>query len=101
MPCYQIRTMSVEFHARHRKLLFAALDSIGWRYEVNGQTIDLYDADIVLHLDEGRAELFGGTRSQGLLNNLKQAYSRQAIRKAAKMQGWQVKANGQKGVIRR
>jgi hypothetical protein len=98
MPCYETRTLSVEFHARHRKILEAALDSLGWQWAGRGPEIYIEGDSIVLDLDFGRARVLDG--QQPRLNTLKRAYSKQALRKAARLQGWQVKG-AEKGVIRR
>ncbi len=37
MPCYQTSTLSVEFHAKHRTLLDAAIESLGWQVKAKGQ----------------------------------------------------------------
>jgi len=102
MPCYEVRTMSVEFHARYRDLLEKALKESGFHdwHETQSNVFVVFGLGR-LDLNEGKAEI--GPYNQVKLNRLKQAYSKQALRRAAKLQGWQMKMKeGQmKGVMRR
>ena len=92
--------MSVEFHAKHKRLLEAALDALGWPYEeTRAGAYRVRDGMITVDTNAGRAEVGGYFQQE--LNTLKREYSKQALKRAAKLQGWQLKAKGQKGVLRR
>lgn len=92
MPCYQIRTMSVEFKADNRDLLDAALAALGWKVfeQFSGQLI-VGNGEIKINLKAGIAEVQIGAQSK--LNELKRAYARQSINAAAKKAGWQVSSS--------
>ena len=94
MPCYEVRTMSVEFKAENRQLLDAAIKATGLL--VNSQTsnrITRAYGKVVIKLDEGTAEVREG--EQNLLNKIKQAYSKECIKAACKKVQWAVKFEGQ------
>ena len=98
MPCYESRTISVEFHAKHRAVLDDAIASLGWRVrEMDNGVLSVNGGWMTIYLEEGRAV----TSSQSDLNRLKVAYSKESLNRAAKRQGWQLKLKGQKGVLRR
>jgi len=98
MPCYTEQTMSVEFHAKHRSVLDAAIDSLGWRVrEMDNGVLSVNGGWMTIYLKERRAV----TSSQQDLNRLKVAYSKESLKRAAKRNGWQLKLKGQKGVLRR
>jgi putative NADH-flavin reductase len=90
--------MSVEFQARHRSLLEKALKSLGWKWTETSKGLVVGGLG-TLDLENGVAEVLRTEQSK--LNQLKQQYSKQALRRAAKLQGWQLKAKGRKGVLRR
>jgi len=95
--------MSVDFHAKHRALLEQAIDALGWQRVDAGESLVVRSpqwGQMTLDLAAQRATL--RTADQDMLNRLKQQYSMEAIKRAAKLQGWQVKTKGQmKGVLRR
>jgi len=114
MPCYQVQTVSVEFKIAHRDLLDKALDALardtigseamGWVRDWNiAGTFCRLQNGIELDLRIGKASMQAS--QQGQLNELKRAYSQQAIKLAAKLNGWQLKSknnlNGQlvRGVL--
>ena len=107
MPCYEVRTMSVEFKTKHLNLLQKAIESLGWRYEgISGglsrglMRVETGTSQFMLDLVSQTAVLLSGQRSQ--LNQLKQQYSKEALKRAAKLQGWQYKQQEQsKGVLRK
>jgi hypothetical protein len=104
MPCYEVRTLSVEFHAKNRKLLEQAIDSLCWHRVYDPVYDRIYVADannlngFTIDLAQERATVTEG--QQRNVNLLKQAYSKAALRKVAKLQGWQLKGE-RKGVLRR
>jgi hypothetical protein len=101
MPCYEVRTVSVEFRAENRALLDAAIRSLSGGLAVVEQSYDgrlnLGYGAIKLDLDAGRAEVRDGY--QGHLNELKRAYSREAIKAAAKRCQWSCKLQGNKAQV--
>lgn len=88
MPCWEVRNMSVEFRAENLELLKRALDAVGLAYSVNDQTVTA--GRIVLDLAAGKATF--PSYAQATVNKLKQAYSVEAVKAAAKAKGWSVKA---------
>jgi len=99
MPCWEVRTMSVEFKAKHKGLLQNALRALGLNYELIGDVFDVVGLGKI-DLKKGAAEI--DQSGQKKLNQLKQQYSKECLRRAAKLQGWQLKTKGQtKGVLRR
>ena len=100
MPCWEVRTMSVEFKAKNRKLLEDALKRLDYTWQETQNDVLVIPGLGRLDLIEGSAEI--DRRDQKKLNQLKQQYSKQALRRAAKLQGWQMKTKGQmKGVLRK
>jgi hypothetical protein len=102
MPCYEVRTISVEFKAENRNLLDAAARSIGLNdlRNVGNGRLEMgphFGAYITLDLTNGRAEVRDGYQS--LLNELKRAYSREAIKAAAKQVNWACKMTGNQATI--
>jgi len=106
MPCWEVRTMSVEFKVKHVALLREAVKALGWFYEnmptglrVRASTSETFEIDFTL----GRAEI--QTEQLPRLNQLKRQYSKEALKRAARLRGWQFKQqSGQqlaKGVLRK
>jgi hypothetical protein len=89
MPCYQVNKVSVSFTAAHADLLEKAMQSLGWQYDWNvAKTFYRLNNGIELNLTTGQASVNQG--QQPLLNELKRAYSHQAIKMAADLRGWKV-----------
>ena len=86
MPCYEVRVTNVEFKAENRALLDEAIKSLDMRVQVDGNKVSLNYGTIVLDLAKGMAQVQDGYQSK--LNELKRAYTAQAVAKYAKMQGW-------------
>ncbi len=90
MPCWQVQTVSVEFHAKHRELLEKAIKALGWSSSKteNGYSVDCGGwSAMKINLITGKAII--DSNQQNKLNLLKQEYSRQAINMVAKLSGWQ------------
>ena len=98
MPCWEVNTISVEFHVANKDVLIDALESMGVQYSVSGNRISLNYGDITLNLTTGTAELKNRTQ-QTKLNLLKQAYSETALKKVAKLNGWAIQGNGKQGIL--
>ena len=101
MPCWQVNEMSVQFSAKHLDVLKRAVDALGWRMETIDTIVkvvtDQYDY-ITIDTVAGQATLDASAQSQ--LNQLKVAYSQQALKKAAKAKGWAHNATAkQKGYL--
>ncbi|MFH0901556.1 MAG: hypothetical protein V2A73_13090 [Pseudomonadota bacterium] len=104
MPCWEVRTMSVEFKAKHHKLLKQAIEALGWTYESTAEGLKVKGSSwgtFTVDLASQKAEI--NSSQQSMLNRLKQQYSKEVLKQAAKLRGWQFKQQGQemKGVLRR
>jgi len=106
MPCWEVRTMSVEFKAKHCKLLEQAIEFLGWKYEniasgLRVRTGEWWNDSFTIHFIAQEAVI--QSTQQSLLNQLKQQYSREALKRAARLRGWQFKQQGQQlqGVLRK
>ena len=91
MPCWEVRTMSVEFGVKHSMLLVKALGAMNLNYTMQGSVVDVVGLGKI-DLSKGVAEI--DRYNQKKLNQLKQAYSKECVKKAAKLQGWQLKTRG-------
>jgi len=93
----------VEFKAKNEELLHKAVKELGWTEQKVGNQIRITDKQwnsFNVDLAVGKANINQG--QQGQLNELKRAYSNQAIKLAAKLGGWQVKnLNSSKGQLLR
>jgi frataxin-like iron-binding protein CyaY len=105
MPCWEVNTMSVQFSAKHLDVLKRAVDALGW-YLYEGQFGDVITVqtdrgqNIIINKAAGEATIAVDTQSA--LNQLKVAYSQQALKKAAKAKGWAYNATtAQKGHLTR
>lgn len=98
MPCYEVRTMSVEFKAKHVDVLEQALKNLGWYYNINQDRVTT--RGMTIWLEKNRADI--QDYQQRELNELKRAYSSAAIDKVTKRNLWQRRAtNETKGVLRK
>jgi len=91
MPCYMVQTVSVEFKASNAELLRKALEALDWKVcsWTNNQVIvqpkNSYQS-LTLNLGVGKAQIQSSQQSQ--LNELKRAYSLQALTMASQGKGW-------------
>ena len=101
MPCYEVRTMSVEFQAQNLNVLNDAIEQSQLSVEVmRDGKISLHDGNIVLDLETKTAQVTKGYQDR--LNELKRAYSSAALDKVAKMNFWNRKSNSSRsGVLRK
>lgn len=108
MPCYQIRTISVEFKVGNIDLLRKAIEKVaakGSICEFKGvhtgtQRIDFYDpagTRYQLNLDSGKliSTSLNETQLGKFSNLLKRAYSEQVIDEVARKQKWLKKKMGE------
>jgi hypothetical protein len=101
MPCYEVRTVSVEFKVENIDLLKRALENIGWYVRgENKRSIaikrkDEYAFPVAIDFERGS---ISSTMEQSALfkfsNQLKRAYSEQVIDEVAKRQKWIKKQMG-------
>jgi len=92
MPCWEVQSLSVEFHAEHLDLLKAALKALGISFTATADGL-LLGNGMTLDLKSGRATLDAAQQQQ--LNAIKREYSRQAIKRAALRNRWNVRAHSQ------
>jgi hypothetical protein len=80
--------MSVEFHAEHADLLEKAINGLGWSTIRRGNlwTTGPVGRSMLIDLDEGLATI--QPEQQSMLNELKRAYSAQAIKMVAAKNRW-------------
>lgn len=104
MPCYEVRTMSVEFKAAHVDLLKQAVTALGWtwNYYEASQTVTVTPNNsyqsFVLDLRAGTAVI--RPDQQARLNELKRAYSMTALKRVAQLNRWTVaKTKANKGAL--
>lgn len=98
MPCYEVRTVSVEFKADNRQLLDAAIKATGmmiWQHDTD--VINLEYGSVILDLTTGTAKIQDGYQDK--LNELKRAYSKECVKAAAKKAAWNVKWSGKEAVV--
>lgn len=103
MPCWEVNTMSVQFSAKHLDVLKRAVDALGWQMgQFRNVVLVLTDKGQYINIDTAAGEATIITDAQSALNQLKVAYSQQALKKAAKAKGWQHNATAaQKGYLTR
>lgn len=89
MPCYTVSEVNVTFKVAHVDLLAKAAKQLGYGYARIGNAITLSSPGAVVKVDLLRG--IAVAQDQQLVNELKRAYSQQAIKLAAKLGGWQVK----------
>ena len=97
MPCWQVNKMSVQFSAKHLDVLKRAVDALGWGMATYGgsvATVFCDDYSMTIDMVKGQATI--PAEAQDALNQLKVAYSQQALKKAAKAKGWQQNATSAK-----
>lgn len=94
MPCYEIRTISLDLKVMNHELLNQAILTLGW------QIIQKASPGRPLRFcyDRGEATYFNGQISvkrghDYVANKLKQAYAKEAVWAASKKFGWSVSQN--------
>jgi hypothetical protein len=83
MPCYEVRLVTAEFKAENKKILEEAARALNWTVEFYG-TEAAKIGPVTVYFNKERAR----ARNQEDINLLKQSYTKAAVNKAAKMQGW-------------
>jgi hypothetical protein len=101
MPCYTIRRVSVELQAANKEMLIQGLKAAGFNVrevsgyidvsipskERAGRTLSGRIVDGQISFQDGDAEI---------VNRVKQAYAGEAVRRASKQYGWDLRADGNK-----
>ena len=93
MPCYQVNLISMNLQVSNPDLMISALKSLGY------QNVNHNKRDNVIYFDKGNLDLIEGvltTRTQDMGNQIKKAYSTQAIEHIAKKKKWLLKKQGNK-----
>lgn len=90
MPCYTVQTMSVEFQAKNKELLISALNQLGWHFVCSNQTIAVRHLGRSFSIDLTNHRASIQSDQQQHLNELKRAYSTQAIKQVAAINKWQI-----------
>jgi len=105
MPCYEISLTTVEFKVKNLDLLEKAIaDSLGWNYSIiAGSTgvcvINIVGKGITINLKD--QTITCSDRQQDLVNRLKQQYSHEVIKQAAKKKRWILSSKEQNKYIAR
>jgi hypothetical protein len=101
MPCYEVRTVSVEFKVGNIDLLKKALADISYRIQVEGRDSSLLVHDrmgrrMVIDLDNSTIKSASMNEKElaAATNQIKRAYSEQVIDEVAKRQKWMKKKLG-------
>jgi hypothetical protein len=95
MPCYQVQTVSVEFKIAHADLLVKATTALGWAVvgtQATRMVICPKDSYSTMTIDLATGKAIIELADQSRLNELKRAYSQQAIKLAANLNGWAVQS---------
>jgi len=104
MPCYQVNKIAVEFNLKHFGLIEKAAQSLGWKVrKADDNSFHVASATglYMVTIKQGTASY---TDSQAAyVNQLKKAYSKQALNYAAQKSGWvkQVSGNNKLAFVKR
>ena len=95
MPCWQVRNITLDFAAADSDLLLAACKALG--YEAAKDT----DGRLIFWTPNGVGQVFQNRISMdeadveaGLVNRVKQEYSRQALTQVSQRFGWRFQGQG-------
>jgi len=99
MPCWEVRTMSVEFNAENRDMLDRAIAAVGETAIWTGSIVSLYGGAIQIDTESKSARVRDGYQNN--LNELKRSYSREAVKTAAARAKWAVKFDGNRATVKR
>ena len=88
MACYEVRLITIEFKAKHKDLLIKALESLGWEYkEINkNKSLSILNGSFVIYLE--KQTVMGRDYIAPKINELKQQYSHEVLKKAASIKKW-------------
>jgi hypothetical protein len=99
MPCYTVRETTVDLGAADRKILIDGLRAAGFTVVDQGDFLDLRknDGTSATVRPDGRVAFYAG--QERVVNEIKRAYSAEAVRVAAKRFGYTLTTDRQTGRI--
>lgn len=89
MPCYEVRTVQVEFNAKNREALQEALEAGDVYHYWNSNKTVVCGEGWRINLEKQTAEVQLGR--EALLNQVRRAYSETIINEVARRKKWLVK----------
>lgn len=89
MPCYTTQRQSVEFKVEHFDLLEKAIKALG--YEPRRVDARWIAFNAIRSIKIGNGKIDVDERDLKVIDQLKQAYSREAVKQAASRFGWAIK----------
>lgn len=104
MPCYEVRTVSVEFKVENIDLLKKAIENAGWRIDQMYKDVSINITDketswrhVTISLQGGQmsSTSMEGKNLSSFCNQLKRSYSEVVIDEVAKKQHWIKKKLGE------
>lgn len=98
MPCYEINLATVEFKVKNIGLLERAIYALKWNYAINGSRVTT-SMGITIDLNDQTVSYPSG--QQDVVNRLKQEYSHEVIKQAAKKKRWILSNKGTNKYIAR
>ena len=90
MPCWEVNLVTVEFKARHKQILFAALDRLKIEYRENGDRIFLTNVS-GRYIDLAEGKVVVESYMMDTVNKIKQEYSKIVVEQVAKKKKWAIK----------
>lgn len=98
MPCWTVRTMSVEFKPKNYDILQKAAAAMGLTVTVNGQVATVVTPEGTLTITNGQAS---GPKVavEKHVNNLRVNYSREIVKAASYKMGWNVRFASQNKMV--
>lgn len=96
MPCDQVRTTVIEVEKLDKSVLTKALQALGYDVSEAGEALlfSTKSSRFVHRYEAGRFTLSNiGQNEAAWINNIKQAYSVEAVKTAAARFGWNLKPN--------
>ncbi len=84
MPCYTVQYASVEFKAKHLKILEEAAKRLGYRYEERNNTVYLSNGFSAIKIDLNNQLAEVRRNEQDKLNELKREYSKVGLEQLSK-----------------
>ena len=102
MPCYQIRTIAIEFKTGNVSILKKALTNLGFSFSERSYGLDVHTKSFVrvsIHRDSQKISTesrIPQTELANISNQIKRAYSLTVINDVAKKEKWFVKKLNEK-----
>jgi hypothetical protein len=100
MPCYEVRTVSVEFKVGNIELLKKSLENLGIKIQRSTEkTVSFYNVGELITINLETQKIVGSRMNEKQLttfsNAIKRSYSEQVIDEIAKKQKWMKRKLGQ------